>query len=294
MKRPTVDSALEPTLDDLVNEGHDARDAGDHAAALAKWREAWELLPEPKLKWDYYGQTITRDLAGLCIETGRLDEAVIWIDRLNEAHIPHSTESRALVDALVARLNERRAEEPTEHPGPGPGAGWDVHVPEPDVGEIEAELDEAVAAEVGRQSAEADAFMERDAPGAAAAAYAAAIALLPQPYTQWEESLDLYVGLCDACLESAHFLEAEQAARIATRAPGGTGNGYVWLRLGDALRCQGRHNEAREAYLSAYELAGRELFDGEEQAWAALEEAGIPSDGEPGSAAEHDLPAGDR
>ena len=55
----------------------------------------------------------------------------------------------------------------------------------------------------------------------------------------------------------------------------GLGNGYVWLRLGDALREQGRDKEALEAYTSAYMVEGDELFEGEDEALAMLDAAGI-------------------
>jgi tetratricopeptide (TPR) repeat protein len=110
MKRPTVEGALEPVLDELINEGHDARDAGDSDGALARWHEAWDLLPEPKLKWDYYAQTITRDLANLCLETGRLREAARWVERLDDACSPHTQASRLAVDFVKAKLHYRAGE----------------------------------------------------------------------------------------------------------------------------------------------------------------------------------------
>lgn len=315
MKRPTVDSELEPQLDDLINEGFDARDAGDHATAVARWRDAWELLPEPKLQWDYYGQTLTRELTNSTIEAGDLSQSAEWVERLDEAYTPHSDASRMLVDFVKAKLyyragepdlawayfdaiykvKGRRAfegEDPayyefyTSHTPGAAGdakpasetAGWEMTVPQPGAGEAQTELSDDVHAAVSEKLAEGDNYMDMGAPQAAAEQYVAAIERLPQPYTQWEAAMMLYVALCDACLELSQYREAEQAGRFALESPDGKGNGYVWLRLGDALRGQDRDGEALEAYTSAYMLEGDELFDGEDEALAMLDEAGIRKD----------------
>ncbi len=39
-------------LDALVEEGNELSDAGDHAAAVEKWSEALDLVPEPKTDWE--------------------------------------------------------------------------------------------------------------------------------------------------------------------------------------------------------------------------------------------------
>ena len=52
----------------------------------------------------------------------------------------------------------------------------------------------------------------------------------------------------------------------------------MWLRLGDAERGLGNTPGAVEAYTSAYLLAGREVFEDEDEAWDTLVAAGIPTD----------------
>lgn len=314
MNRPRLDSAQEEALDALINEGYDARDAGDLPDCIAKLREAWSLVPEPKLRWDYYGQVLTRELTNMCIEQGDLAQAAQWLERFDEAYSPHSESSRMLVDFAKAKLFYRagqhdlawayfdaiykvsgkrpfKGEAPEYYefysshtPGdeapskPVGTAGWEISIPEPGPGESRDELDDDMHAEITRLLAEGDNYADLDAPQAAAEQYVAAIRLLPQPYTQWEAALMLYTALGDACLALTQYAEAEQALRIALQAPGGTGNGYVWLRLGDALRGEGREREALEAYTSAYMLEGKEIFEDEREAWAMLVAAGIPTD----------------
>lgn len=310
MTRPTVDPALEERLDALIGEGFDARDASDVAGAIAKWTAAWELLPEPKLQWDYYGQALTLDLAKACIEADDLAQAATWVERLDEAYRPHNDNTRMLVDFEKAKLFHKagqpdlayayfdaiykvkgkkvfdattpdhyefyRSHTPTTPSQPASTeAGWAAKVPAPSGGMARAELDDAAHERVTALIEEGDGFMEVDAPQAAAEKYVAALEALPQPYTQWEHALIAYVALADACLALTQYAEAEQAARFALQAPDGQRNGYVWLRLGDALRGQGRDADALEAYTGAYMLEGEELFDGEDAALAELDAAGI-------------------
>lgn len=312
MRRPRLDSALEEVLDALMNEGYDVGASGDTAAQVAKLLEAWALVPEPKLHWDYYGQIISRELTELYIERGELKEAAEWLERLDEAYSPHSIASRPMIDFVKAKLFFRSGEkelswtyfdaiykasgkrpfqgEPPEYyefyksyrPGegtptkPAGPAGWEISIPAPGIGAVLDELDDAVHAEIVRLLAEGDNYMDLDAPQAAAEQYVAAIQLMPQPYTQWEAALMLYAALGDACLALTQYAEAEEALRIALQAPDGTGNGYIWLRLGNALQGQDRDGEALEAYTSAYMLEGEEIFEDEDDAWAMLEQAGIP------------------
>lgn len=314
MTRPAVDPALEERLDVLINEGFDARHAGDVRGAVAKWSEAWDMLPEPKLQWDYYGQALTLDLTKACIECDDLSAAATWVERLDEAYSPHNDTSRMLVDFEKAKLFHKagqhdlayayfdaiykvkgkkvfddtspdhyefyRSYSPTTPSGsPTPPAsaeaGWTAHVPEPAAGRILSELDDATHERVTGLIEEGDAYMDVDAPQAAAEKYAAALEGLPQPITQWEHSLIAYTALADACLALTQYAEAEQSARFALKAPDGQGNGYVWLRLGDALHGQGRDAQALEAYTSAYMAEGEELFEGEDEALAMLDAAGI-------------------
>ncbi|NLE97993.1 MAG: hypothetical protein GX596_08400 [Propionibacterium sp.] len=312
MTRPRLDSSMEAVLDQLMGDAGTAQRDGDLAACIAKLGQAWDLVPEPKLQWDYYGQILSLEASKACIEHGVLAEAAVWVERLDDAYAPHSEASRPMVDFVKAKLYYRAGErdlahayfdaiykvsgkrafrgEPDEYyefytsysPGreeptmPVGAAGWEVRVPEPGVGEVLEVLGDDVHAEIVRLLGEGDNYMDLDAPQAAAEQYVAAIELLPQPYTQWEAALMLTVALGDACLALTQYAEAEESLRIALRSPDGTGNGYVWLRLGDALRGQDRDGEALEAYTSAYMLEGEELFEDEDDAWAMLEQAGIP------------------
>ncbi|WP_296136395.1 hypothetical protein [uncultured Tessaracoccus sp.] len=310
MTKPTVDSELETRLDALINEGHDARDAGDPAAAVARWEQAWELLPDPKLEWDYYGQALTLDLTKACLEAGDVARAATWCERLDEAYAPHDETSRMLVDFEKAKLLFRGGQPDLAHAyfdaiykvkgkrvfdGESPDyyefyqswtparrakpastqAGWELEIPAPGTGAPQTALDDATHAAVVERLDEGDNYLDLDAPQAAAEQYVAGLRLLPEPRTQWEHATMLYTALTDACLALTQYAEAEQAARYAMETEQGRGNGYVWLRLGDALRGQGRDADALEAYTSAWMTEGDELFEGEDDALAMLDAAGV-------------------
>lgn len=307
MTMPNVSSELETKLDEIIREGAKARRAGDFEKAVSSWESAWELLPDPKLSWDYYGQKLTRELANGCIESGDLAAAARWVELCDEAYSPHSDASRMLVDFVKAKLFHRAGQhdlafayfdaiykvkgkqvfdgEAPDHyefyrsyqPGDDAAAGQTVgvQVPEPGVGAAQAVLDDATHDRVLRHLAEADNYLDLDAPDAAAEELVAGLELLPDPKTQWEHALNLYAFLGDALLAQTQFAEAERALRYALESPEGTGNPYVWLRLGDALRLQDRDGEALEAYTSGYMLAGDELFEDEDEALAMLDAAGI-------------------
>jgi tetratricopeptide (TPR) repeat protein len=48
----TLSPAISARLDRLAEEGNELSDAGDHAAAVEKWSEALDLIPEPKTDWE--------------------------------------------------------------------------------------------------------------------------------------------------------------------------------------------------------------------------------------------------
>lgn len=305
MSRPTVDPALEKRLDALMEEAFDARDGGDPAAAVMKWEEAWALLPEPKLTWDYYPQGICLDVTRALIELGRLSEAATWVERLDEAYSPHSDASRMLVDFEKAKLYFRAGQPDLAHayfdaiyrvkgqrvfdavspdylefyrshtPGSPDGDPGGVRVPAPEPGRAGGALDDATHRRVVELLADGDRHLDLDAPRDAADRFVEAIEALPQPFTQWEAALQLTTALGDACLALTQYAEAEQTLRLALESPGGKGNPYVWLRLGDALHGQSRDGEALEAWTSAYALGGEELLEGEDDAIRALDAAGI-------------------
>lgn len=308
MTRPTLDGELQQRVDALIKQGAEARNADNLDAALDAWQEAWGLLPDPKLSWEHYGQALTLSITDTCVDAGRIPDAARWLEQLEQAYAPHTDESRMLVDFVKAKLFFRAGKQDMafayfdaiakvkgteifegEAPAYGefyrshqqpttaqaPARDVTVEVPEPGTGKPQVKIDDATHDRVMRLMDEGDDLADDDSPAQAASKYIEGLDLLPDPKTQWEHALMLYTALADACLTLGEPKAAEKSARYAMQSQNGLGNGYVWLRLGDALREQNRDKEALEAYTSAYMVEGDELFEGEDEALAMLDAAGI-------------------
>jgi hypothetical protein len=81
---PNVSSAI----DEKLAEAGAAWRAGDHARSQALRLEAWALIPEPKLQWDYYPQQIARNVVTRYRDMGEFDLAKQWLDTMRAAYAP--------------------------------------------------------------------------------------------------------------------------------------------------------------------------------------------------------------
>lgn len=312
MDKQQLPEAQQERLDELISDHFDDVDAGRDEAALAKVEQAWSELPEPRGAWDYYSQVLPEHAVDLTARLGQASAAAQWLERLDEALQPHSAASEVLYagykgkvllaagqqdlawanfntvyQALGARsfsgqdaryLEFYRSYSPSgAAPDAAAAAPSTITVPPLGGGIVLAggELDHATHERVVALAEDGDNLADNNAPADAARSYVQALELLPQPRYQWEAALQLYTALGDALLDLTQYDEAYEALQAALQS-GGQGNPYVWLRLGDAHRGLGRDGEALEAYTSAYMLAGEEIFEDEDGAWAMLEAAGIP------------------
>ncbi len=301
-------------IDQLIQQAYDREDAGDLPGALASLEEGWDALPDPKGTWDYYDQGLTTAGATLALKSGDLSAAARWIDRMEKAYSLDDESSQIYVDGFKARLFYKgghhdlayayldaqykvlgnrafdgdkelqrfhRDYVPTETTPKFPvgPAGWEIDIPAPGVGGTGGlELEDSVYQRLLALSEAGDNFSDLEAPQAAAEEYVKALRLLPEPIAQWEAAVQLYAALGDALLALTQYDEAQRALQYALQSAEGRGNAYVWLRLGDAERGLGNTPGAVEAYTSAYLLAGREVFEDEDEAWDTLVAAGIPTD----------------
>lgn len=160
--------------------------------------------------------------------------------------------------------------------GTAPGGTTSSAVPEAgDGAPTGGDLPDDVHAEVTRLFQEGANYEDLNAPDAAVECHTKALELLPTPRTQWEAATLLYTALADALGALDRWADAYEALQLALQSPGGRGNGYVWLRLGDAHKAEGRDPQALEAYTSAYMLEGDELFEDSPEELAWLQREGI-------------------
>ena len=94
--------------------------------------------------------------------------------------------------------------------------------------------------------------------------YEEAFALLPVPREQWEAATSILAALADAEFERQGF---EAVRRLATRAmdcPGGLGNPFLHLRLGQAAFELGDSDRAKDELARAFMDGGDTVFEADD------------------------------
>jgi len=126
-------------------------------------------------------------------------------------------------------------------------------------------LDDRVYQIIEQYCTEGDRLTEAGECDLALAEYGKAWALLPEPQRAWEAATWIKIAIADACYFADRFLDAQQALEYAQTCPGGLGNPYLELRLGQVLFELGHGEAASESLRRAYQAGGEELFDGEDE-----------------------------
>lgn len=310
MDKPQLPPALDKELDSLLTSAKSEMRAGDTEAALKKVDYIWETLPEPKSGWDYYSQIVPFRAANHCIEVGQLDRASTWLERAIQGYEPLNERDQLMLDFVRAKLFYRAGQDDLAYTyfdavfaaggkrsfSSSPEIYWDFYHDRktgkapakpaaagssalvPPIGDgsaTGADLPDQLHEEITRIFDEGDQHEDNDDHAAAQKCFTRAITLLPTPRTQWDAALLLYTALADTLLAQEQFDDAETSLQIALQCPEGTGNGYIWLRLGDAQRGQENTAAALESYTSAFMLEGEQVFidtDNQDQyAWLVKE-----------------------
>jgi tetratricopeptide (TPR) repeat protein len=126
--------------------------------------------------------------------------------------------------------------------------------------ELKPDLYERVTAlcERGNEAFEVDRYVE------AIEEYEKALALIPQPLEEWEAATWVLTALGDCHYLLADYSEALRYLVRAVRSPGGLGNPFVHLRLGEVQYELGNQDRAKDELARAYMGGGPEIFEGEE------------------------------
>jgi len=109
-------------------------------------------------------------------------------------------------------------------------------------------------------SASGDAFAKvRDWEGAISK-YRDAWKIIPEPKNDWEASTWVLAAIADACFFAKYFQSGLDALRYAMTCPGGFGNPFLHLRLGQCAFEKNHTDEAAEHLARAYMLEGLKIF----------------------------------
>jgi tetratricopeptide (TPR) repeat protein len=123
-----------------------------------------------------------------------------------------------------------------------------------------SELPEDLYADVVALSSDGDALASRGEFIDAIGRYNEAWKLIPEPKSTWEASTWLLAAIGDACFLSGKFKSGRDAVGFALHCPGGLGNPFIHLRLGQCEFELGNKDAAAEQLTRAYALEGKEIF----------------------------------
>lgn len=87
--------------------------------------------------------------------------------------------------------------------------------------------------------------------------------LIPEPKNDWEASTWILGAIADSCFFLGKRTSAKQALEYAMTCPGGVGNPFLHLRLGQVLLDSGELDASADELMRAYMGAGASIFQAE-------------------------------
>ncbi len=91
--------------------------------------------------------------------------------------------------------------------------------------------------------------------------YLQALEKVPNDKFQWEISLHVFTALGDCYFNLKDFVNANHSYNQALQCPDSLENGYVWLGLGQSFFELEEKEKAKDAFMRAYMLEGKEIFN---------------------------------
>jgi hypothetical protein len=126
------------------------------------------------------------------------------------------------------------------------------------------ELDPATHRRITQIGKEADRLREAGDFANSYDKYVEAWELLPEPKGEWEAATWLLGSMGDLCVVGGKWDAARQALEQAMHCPGGLGNPFLHLRLGQVRFEMGDMDRAADELTRAYMGAGEEIFAAED------------------------------
>lgn len=137
------------------------------------------------------------------------------------------------------------------------------------------QLPEAIHGEVRTLCAQGDDLAKAGELDAAKAKYVAALKLLPTEPREWEAATWIYVAIGDVHIRLKNLDKAFKCFFNAVQCPGGLGNPYIHLRLGQLYFEHGEMERAADELTRAYMGSGLDIFMEDDPKYLAFLETRI-------------------
>jgi len=125
-------------------------------------------------------------------------------------------------------------------------------------------LDEALHGKIKALCKQGDALADQKQFEKAFYCYRDALNLVPEPPEMWEATTWILTAIGDLYFSQCKCQSALRAFQDAVRCPGGLGNPFIHLRLGECQFELGDHARAADELARAYMGGGREIFEKED------------------------------
>jgi tetratricopeptide (TPR) repeat protein len=132
------------------------------------------------------------------------------------------------------------------------------------------QLDDAIHQEIKAHCAQGDAFVDSGEFEDALAAYNKAWVLVPDPKNEWEASTWILAAIGDLSFQAAWPNSGRKALEYAMTCPGGLGNPFLHLRLGQIKFDAGDLDGAADELMRAYMGGAEQIFEQDDPKYLAF------------------------
>lgn len=126
------------------------------------------------------------------------------------------------------------------------------------------ELSDRLSSEINQLSEFGNAAVDAGNFLKAVGKFESALALLPEPVTEWEAATWLLTAIGESHFFAENYKDAYRALSQAMHCPGGIGNPLIHLRLGQVQLEMGNDVLAADELTRAYMGGGKEIFERED------------------------------
>jgi hypothetical protein len=82
MRKPEIPTEIRAHIDKVLEQSGQQFSSGDLQASLRTALQAWELIPDPKEKWDYYPQSLSSGFVIDFADLGDKESCLQWIETM--------------------------------------------------------------------------------------------------------------------------------------------------------------------------------------------------------------------